>query len=219
MNNTDLLFASLLGNNVVKQVPKFKLIQNEIGKHVLPVLPFPLWENQSEIDSTEFETIPGSYTADMPNLQEQFFPFSLSIDNGATYFTLPYEPMISISGHNNIVKRNVAKWHAEGSEQLFGTIKERWSQDDYSITITGALFGSILTGAVEDCFPVEDFRKLNAVLKHSKEVRVNCAPLELLGITKIVVEDFSFPFTKGENVQAYEVKVISDSSYNLLIKL
>lgn len=43
-------------------------------------------------------------------------------------------------------------------------------------------------------------------------------PLEILGINHIVIEDYSFPFTKGENVQAYEIKAISDFPYSLTIK-
>ena len=62
-------------------------------------------------------------------------------------------------------------------------------------------------------------QKLKEVLTHAKQVKVNCAPLELLGINDIVIDDFSFPFTKGENVQAYEIKACSDFSYNLLMKI
>jgi hypothetical protein len=121
--------------------------------------------------------------------------------------------MLSISSKNNIVRRNVAKATHEG------TVKERWSRDDYSITITGVLIGSLLTGSVEDCYPIFDFMELKKIMTIDTVVQVQCEPLQLLGINQIVIEDFSFPFTKGENVQAYEIKAYSDFQHQLLIEL
>ncbi len=63
--------------------------------------------------------------------------------------------MITISGSHTIIKRNVAK-----SNKMIGTVKERWSQNDYEITITGVLIGSIMTGNISDCYPTSDFEKL-----------------------------------------------------------
>ena len=215
-----MLFASLVGSQIIKTVPRLKLVQNELDKHVIGGIPFPVQSNPESINNPKYSVFGNLWESDKPlNVEQQFFPLSLSIDDGATYFTLPYEPLISISGKNNIIRRNVAKWNAEGSETLTGTIKERWSQDDYEITITGVLVGALMKGDMSDCFPIQDFQKLKLVLTHAKEIRVKCAPLELLGINKIVVETFTFPFTKGVNVQAYDIKVYSDSSYNLLIDL
>lgn len=221
MGNTDILFASLVGSKIIEMVPRLTEVQNELMKHVLPPIPFLPFRNKQGIavvEKTEDEQF--TWEADRPVSEEQqFFPLSLSIDEGKTYFRLPYEPLISISGKNVIAKRKVAKWNAENSKQLTGTIKERWSQDDYEITITGALFGAIERGNYEDCYPRADFEKLKKVVTNSKEIWINSPPLELLGINKIVVDDFSFPFTKGENVQAYEIKACSDYSYNLLMEL
>jgi hypothetical protein len=220
MNNTDILFASLVGSKIVEMVPRLTSVQNELMKHVLPPLPFLPFRNEEGVIAVSADEYTNLWNADTPLSEEQqFFPLSLSIDQGKTYFRLPYEPLISISGKNVIAKRRVAKWNAANSKQLTGTIKERWSQDDYDITITGVLIGSLLRGNVEDCFPRADFEKLKKVLTHAKEIKVNCAPLELLGINSIVIDDFSLPFTKGENVQAYEIKASSDFSYNLLMQI
>lgn len=220
MNNTDILFASLVGSKIVEMVPRLTSVQNELMKHVLPPLPFLPFRNEEGVIAVTSDEYTNLWNSDAPLSEEQqFFPLSLSIDQGKTYFRLPYEPLISISGKNVIAKRRVAKWNAENSKQLTGTIKERWSQDDYDITITGVLMGSLLRGNVEDCFPRADFEKLKKVLTNAKEIKVNCAPLELLGINSIVIDDFSLPFTKGENVQAYEIKACSDFSYNLLMQI
>lgn len=220
MDNTDILFASLVGSKIVEMVPRLTTVQNELMKHVLPPLPFLPFRNEEGVIAVSAEEYSNLWEADAAlSKEQQFFPLSLSIDGGKTYFRLPYEPLISISGKNVIAKRRVSKWNSESTKQLTGTIKERWSQDDYEITITGVLIGSLLRGNMEDCFPKDDFQKLRNILTHAKQVKVNCAPLELLGINNIVIDDFSLPFTKGENVQAYEIKACSDFSYNLLMEI
>ena len=132
---------------------------------------------------------------------------------------LPYEPMLNITGKNSIVRRKVAKVKNDKGVSLSGTIKERWTRDDYEITITGALIGSLLTGDIEECYPKNDFQKLKDYMIEAKRISVRCEPLQLLDIGHIVVEDFSFPFTKGENVQAYEIKAYSDFDYKLLLDI
>lgn len=218
LTETDLLYTSLVGSRLVKFLPRLGVIQNELQKHVLPVLPFLPLQNTEGVPAVKSEVFEGLNMADPPTPEEkQFFPLSLSIDEGQTWFLLPYETMINISSKNTVVKRNVAKWkESEGVKSRIGTIKERFNQDDWQIDITGVLIGSIMTGKVDDCFPINDFQKLVKILKKVK-VRVKCPPLELLDISTIVIEDFSFPFTKGENVQAYTITAYSDYSYNLIL--
>lgn len=218
LTNRDILFASLVGSKLVKLVPRFSALENELGKRVLPTIPFLPIRNEVGIETKSFDAFDNLWQADKPTPEaEQFFPLKLSIDDGNTWFMLPYEPMINISGGNEIIKRNVAKWHPDYSKDFFGTIKERWAQSDYDIQITGFLMGAILKGNVEDCFPKNDFIKLKELLTNAK-VKVQCEPLQLLGINYLAIEDFSFPFTKGENVQAYDIKCSSDTSYYLLIE-
>lgn len=217
----DIIFAALLGSKIIKTSNNLNLLQNELEKHVLPSFPLPLQANRSGVPSFGFPSFGNLNTADAPLREDQqFFPLSLSIDNGANWFLLPYEPLLTINGKNNIIRRNVAKWRADvSSKDMIGSIKERWSQDDYELTITGVLIGSILTGDVSDTFPRADFEQLRNILTHPKEIQIKCEPLQLLGINRMVIEDMSFPFTKGENVQAYEIKGYSDGSYNLLTEL
>ncbi len=218
MANQEILFASLVGSQVVKLVPRFSALENEMGKRVLPSIPYLPIKNKIGIETKSFDAFDNLWQADKPTPEaEQFFPLKLSVDDGNTWFLLPYEPMITISGKNEIVKRNVAKWHPDYSKDFFGTIKERWSLGDYDIQITGFLMGAILKGSVEDCFPKDDFMRLKELLTNAK-VRIQCEPLQLLGIHYLAVESFTFPFTKGENVQAYDIKCSSDTSTYLLIE-
>lgn len=216
-NEKSILFASLLGSKVAQQIPRFETVQNEIGKRVLPPISFlPFKNNPVKINDPEGNFNPGElWMADAPKSEsEQFFPFTF-ID-GKNRYTLPYEPMISISSANNIVERTVAK--AGNDAQYEGTVKERWSRGDWEIKITGVLIGSILTGDVSQCFPKSDFEKLRDILQLRKNWKINCSPLELLGINSIVIYDMNFPFTKGENVQAYEITAKSDFDFNLLLE-
>lgn len=204
--NSDILFASLLGSRVVEKIPRFSAVQNELMKHVLPPIPFlpfgdrRIWRADERLGE-----------------EEQFFPFSFEGPDGNRYL-LPYEPYLSISGKNIVVRRNVAKPKMENGEAVFsGSVKERWGRGDYEITITGALYGAMLRGSVEDCFPKADFERLRDFLTRAERLRVYCEPLQLLGINYIVIEDFDFPFSKGENVQAYEIKAYSDFEHPLFI--
>lgn len=227
LDKTDILFASLVGSPTVKKLPALKIIQNELAKKGLPLIPFLPKSNKTKIDEVE-----SNYEADLwksntaISKEKQFFPLTFIIDtegiNNQTQkvrFLLPYEPMISIHGRNNIIRRNVAKMKPANGNSIGGSIKERWTQDDYEITITGVLIGAILTGSVAQCYPKEDFTSLKAYLTAAKRIGVECEPLQLLGINYIVIESFSFPFTKGENVQAYEIKAYSDFDYKLLLDI
>jgi hypothetical protein len=233
LTNQDIIFASLMGSNAVATYQRTQLVQNELSKRVLPNIPFlPLQQNDNSVKAGEDlsnsdykfgnTVISGERKntfrinlADAETTEaQQFFPLSFSFTEKGQKWLFPYEPMINISSGNNIVKRNVAKQ----GDKLVGTIKERWSRKDFDIQVTGALIGSLISGSVDDCFPKKQMIELFEYLKYNKEIYVFNPMLVELGIIKVVVEDYSFPFTKGENVQAYDIKLVSDYSYDLFIK-
>lgn len=123
-----------------------------------------------------------------------------------TKWLFPIEPLISISGKNIIVRRRVAKSEKRGS------IKERWAEDDLQINIQGALVHSDL-----HTYPKDELTKLHQAITQRKEIRVENELLNLLNVHYIVVEPYSFPFSKGENVQNFSIDAYSDDSYQLLI--
>jgi hypothetical protein len=138
----------------------------------------------------------------------------LALENGAAeVFSFDPEPMISIESANNVIKRNVAK-----GGKVQGTIKERWSRDDYKITITGMLRGEKMIGCFEDCYPHAELSKLKRFMNAGESLIVYCELLEKFGINNIVIDSYSFPYTKGENLQAYEIQATSDFGYDLLIE-
>lgn len=215
LNNQDILFASLMGSQAVGLIQRSNIVQNELSKRVLPPIPFLPLQNRVLIEqSSDYEYQDLWTTDDIIYEGKQFFPLSFSFTEGGQKWLFPFEPMINISSGNNIIKRNVAKQ----GEKLIGTIKERWSRKDFDIQVTGVLIGNMLQGTPEQTFPREQMERLFEFLIYAKEIFVYCHPLEILGINKVVVEDYSFPFTKGENVQAYDIKLVSDFAYNLIVK-
>lgn len=120
----------------------------------------------------------------------------------------PIEPLISVSGKNVIIKRNVAK------SDRRGTIKERWAQDDFAINIQGSFVHSDLY-----TYPENDVQKLMYYVKQKRALCVKNELLAMLDIQQIVIESYSLPFSKGENVQNFSIDAFSDDLYELFIEV
>nr|WP_314750408.1 DUF6046 domain-containing protein [uncultured Porphyromonas sp.] len=131
------------------------------------------------------------------------FPLSFALE-GAEPWLLPQEPMITITGQHILTKRQVAKGKIRGS------IKERWTLDDYSIRIEGVIIG------VDGRYPKEEVQRLKEYLEAAK-VSAYCPIFELFGITRIVFESWEFPHTSGEANQNYSIQALSDDTYKLLL--
>jgi hypothetical protein len=125
-------------------------------------------------------------------------------------FTLPYDPVISIEGENNIVKRSVLKKGER--ERRRGTIKELWSQGDYKITISGWLIGE------DGIMPEADLFRLRNYCEERKRIYIESDILDTFDIRYIIIESWSLPHTAGQNNQTYSISAISDDDYDLLIK-
>lgn len=132
------------------------------------------------------------------------FPLYLAVEGGP-WWLLPYEPQVTIQGTNVLVKKQVQKGAVRG------TIKERWAQGDYSLSISGILMGD------KGQYPSDDVKKLRSFCEAGK-VLVKSPQMELFSITQIVVEDWSIPFTSGQSNQAYTISAVSDDIYKLLLR-
>lgn len=120
---------------------------------------------------------------------------------------LPCEPLITIGYKNVLVKRSVAKGRHRG------TIKERWAQDDYSIAING-----LFTKHDTYEYPDRDLKQLKEICEARDTVDVVCPLFEMLGISRIVIESYDLPFTKGEENQNWSITAVSDDDWDLLLK-
>ena len=137
--------------------------------------------------------------------RKQCMPVSMRLPDGR-WWHFPIEPLVSVSGKNIVVKRNVAK-----SERR-GTIKERWAEDDFQINIQGAFVSPDLY-----TYPTREVKYLEQIITQRQPVEVLCDLFQMLNIHQIVVESYSFPFTKGENVQNFSIDAYSDDMYELFI--
>lgn len=219
--NNKVFIASLFGSKLAESVPRFEKVNNTLATHVLPVIPFLPLKNKVEVSERDYSFSAADNKATPPNLKDQFFPLTFrrrrtlqAGENSEPWYTFPYEPLISINGENLIIKKAPAK-----AANFVGTVKEYFSQGDYEVTITGFLFGENLIGDVEQCFPREDFERLRDYCTSPGGIEVRCEPLQLLNINYLVVDSFSFPFTKGNNVLAYELKCSSDFTADLLLEI
>ena len=120
-------------------------------------------------------------------------------------FTLPFDPIISVSGQNKITRRYVAKSKTKGS------IKELWSQDDYNISISGVLCGDENTGINEYINKLQKYCEAKESIHITNDILNNG-----FRINRIAIESYDFPFTKGLEYQSFSIKAYSDDACNLL---
>lgn len=125
-------------------------------------------------------------------------------ESGAQEWLFPMEPMISVNGQNILVRRNVSKGKIRGS------IKERWTQDDYSVRIEGILMG------MDGKYPEADVAKLRSFCEAGHVKALNPL-LEIFGISQLAIESWDIPFSSGTINQNYTIQAYSDDIYKLLL--
>lgn len=197
MNTTRFLLENMALRVTGGKVPPYWLM----GKTVL-----------REVDNNDFGGLRGMTDEELEDIVRtnalgipMVMPLSLRLDvEGAEEWLLPEEPMISITGQNIITRRHVSKG------RLRGSIKERWTQDDYTVKIEGLLLGR------DGRYPKNDVERLRRYCEAGK-VKVLCPLLEIFGITQIAIESWDIPFTSGTTNQNYEITAYSDDIYKLLI--
>ena len=161
-------------------------------------------------------TVKGSDNADIEasglGIDLKQAPLTLRREDGTAY-VFPLDPIMSVNSKNIITRRYVAKINQRNSQSPIrrGTVKEYWSQDDYDITISGMITGG---NADELNQMVREFTEL---CESGESLAVECDWLtDSFGITRLVVESFQFPHTKGVENQSYMLKCYSDDSVNIL---
>lgn len=133
-------------------------------------------------------------------------PMSMKLEGGA-WWDFPLDPLVSVSSKNIITRRYVAKSKARGS------IKERWSQDDWEISITG-----LIQSDVDGEYPQDYLQQLMKFCDAKETIEVSNLVLGVLNIDKIVIESYDLPFTVGSENQGFTIKAYSDDIYTLLVE-
>lgn len=136
-----------------------------------------------------------------------FCPVSLKWESEGEWWQLPLDPVVSVRGQNEIVKRSVLKVKT-GDKERRGTVKELWSQGDYEVSISGT-FQSGKDGEL----PEEAIRKLRNYCEGRESIEVSSPLLTLFGIRRLAIESFEFPHTAGMENQMYSLTCSSDDFY------
>lgn len=166
------------------------------------------------------KTIPDSSDFDVTKLSEEeledvvrtnalgipmVMPLRFQLEEaGAEEWLFPVEPMISINGQNILTRRHVSKGKVKGS------IKERWTQDDYTVRIEGILMSE------DGSYPDTDVTRLKNFCE-AGHVKALCPLLEIFGISQLAIESWDIPFTIGRTNQNYTIQAYSDDIYKLLL--
>ncbi|MBQ0016488.1 MAG: hypothetical protein KBT04_05850 [Bacteroidales bacterium] len=132
-------------------------------------------------------------------------PLTLSTADGSLSMQLPVDPVISVSGSNSIAQRQVAQ------STMRGTIKEFWNADDYKVDIKSVLIG-------EDPDELSQMLSTLRALLDRPEALLCVCPLlqEAFGISRLVVQSYQFPATKGLRNQQFSLSCLSDEAYTLI---
>ena len=140
------------------------------------------------------------------NGHEMVMPLTLVTSD--TTFEFPIEPMMTISGGNKIIRRYPNRGESGGS------IKERWSSDDYAVTIRG-----VLIDTKTNKYPKNDILKIRKICEHKSHINARDNPLlQIFKVENIAISSYQFPFTPGIHAQAYEIKAYSDVLFDKLLE-
>ena len=149
---------------------------------------------------------------DVPRLGNFFRDrIMLRLEDEAEWWSPLLDPIVSVSGKNTVVRRNVAKADAVAARR--GSVKELWSVDDYEINIAGTL-----TNFAREELPDKDLKKLRDYCEAKRPVLIESRLLSLFGVRRIAIVEYSLPFTKGLENQSYALKAYSDDEFDLLIE-
>ncbi|MDJ0363569.1 DUF6046 domain-containing protein [Hymenobacter sp. H14-R3] len=178
------------------------------GKGVVTHLPFPDAKRPTKTNEAELFKLPISSVLGTPRY------FAIKIAE----VTLPNEPLITVSGSKTIVKTQIA-----GGDF---TVKEIIGMDDWKINIQGravregAARDRASGGLVPDDYPEEWLRSLVSIYRRGFALDVQCQLLTYFNISRIVIEDISFPAVPGAHgFFYYEINASSDESSLAKLKI
>ena len=150
--------------------------------------------------------IPVSYDRYRISPNKYQCPVALEIPSSGKRFVFPTDPLISVTTKNILVRRQVLK------SDFRGTVKERWSQDDFNVNIAGVFIS-------DESHVIEDYVDgLLEMANAAESLKIISDFLnDVYKITRIAIENVDFPFTQGIDCQKFTVKAYSDDEYSLLL--
>lgn len=136
---------------------------------------------------------------------DMIMPLDMGINENEMW-SLPLEPMVSITGGNRIIRRYPNRSTTGGS------YKERWSSDDFSISIKGAF-----VDFQGQQYPEEEVQQLKEICTHKGNILLQNTLFRILGIERMVIQKFDIPFTPGIAAQGFSISGYSDELFDALL--
>lgn len=203
---SNLEFDRIEGRDVVLswagcQVPPYWILENAVTGEKWPLTLKNYVKGAAEGAAKVVTDIISTNILGVPMVMPLRFQLE---ESGAKEWLFPVEPMISLNGQNILVRRHVSKG------TIKGTIKERWTQDDYTVRIEGILMSR------DGKYPDEDVATLKNFCE-AGHVKALCPLLEIFGISQLAIESWDIPFTTGVTNQNYTITAYSDDIYKLLL--
>lgn len=141
---------------------------------------------------------------------ELIMPLKIGVDAN-NLWEMPVEPTISIVGGHIIARRYPNQTPAK-QVGIGGSVKERWSSDDYTITIKGRL-----TDPKQEKYPELEVKLLESILAHRNNVIVESVLFRLFGINRIAIHQYPINYTAGLTHQDFEIQAWSDNQFDSLL--
>ena len=157
--------------------------------------------NVEDLSDAELEDVVKTNAIGVPMVMPLRFQLE---EPEAKEWLFPVEPLISLNGQNILVRRHVNKGTIKGS------IKERWTQDDYTVRIEGILMSR------EGKYPKDDVETLKNFCEAGHVIAL-CPLFEIFGFKHLAIESWDIPFTTGLTNQNYTITAYSDDIYKLLL--
>lgn len=98
-----------------------------------------------------------------------------------------------------------------------GTVKEYINEGDWAVNIVGGV-QAIENGRIADEYPAEALRELRKYLEDKEALRVHSEFLDVFGITRLVIKNFSVTQTTEQNYQAVSISAVSDEDVEIFSK-
>lgn len=120
------------------------------------------------------------------------------------------EPILTIDRDHLIVTTEI-----QGRD---GTVKEYIGKGDYAISLKGILAPPLTDGRYARRYPEQQVQALRRVVDLGETIPIACRLCAQFGIYNVVVKSVSWPPLPGfTNLQAYELRLLSDDPPELLV--
>lgn len=95
-----------------------------------------------------------------------------------------------------------------------GTVKEYINEGDWSVNIVVGVQATDGDQIVDE-YPTDGLKELRKYLDEKKSLRVHSAFLDVFGITRLVVKNYSATQTTEQNYQAVSISAVSDEDMEI----